>query len=142
MDKLLVCDVLTTRYITANEHCAAADESTVPVAAEVVKSELVLTDDILAQLASMELSNVSLFEFPENVESTEKAKRSLFTGCKTFPGDLLWPLQPVWKVFDLLTGGALIKTVPVGAVCYTNGEHYNAAKCQELLAHWNESPTQ
>jgi hypothetical protein len=90
----------------------------------------------------MELSNISLFNFPENVEETESEKRSYFTNCKTFPGDLLWPVHSVWKVFNLLTGGALIKTVPIGAVCYTNSEHYDADECQELLVHWNESPTQ
>ncbi|KAI0408720.1 putative 6-hydroxy-D-nicotine oxidase [Xylaria palmicola] len=119
----------------------AANESTVPVAAEELNNELVLTDDLLAQLADQELSNVSLFEFPENLDATENDKRTLFTGCKTYPGDLLWPLWPVWKVFDLLMGGALIKTVPIGAACYTNSEHYDADKCQEILAHWNESPT-
>ncbi|KAI8947426.1 putative 6-hydroxy-D-nicotine oxidase [Xylaria longipes] len=118
-----------------------ADESTVPVAAEEVNNELVLTDDILTQLTSQELSNISLFDFPENVETTENDKRSLFTGCKTYPGDLLWPLQPVWKVFNLLTGGALIKTVPIGAACFTNSEHYDADKCQEILANWHESAT-
>lgn len=113
-----------------------------PVAAEEVNNELVLTDDILAQLAIQGLSNVSLFDFPENVEAAGNDKRSLFTGCKTYPGDLLWPLPPVWKTFNLLTGGALIKTVPIGAACYINSEHYDAYKCQEILAHWNESPTQ
>ncbi|KAJ2997615.1 hypothetical protein NUW58_g600 [Xylaria curta] len=120
----------------------SADETTVPVAAEQVGNELILTDEILAQLASQELANVSLFEFPEHVEETENDKRSIFTGCKTYPGDLLWPLKPVWKIFDLLTGSALIKTVPIGAACYKNSEHYDAAKCAEILANWNESPTQ
>ncbi|KAI1306362.1 putative 6-hydroxy-D-nicotine oxidase [Xylaria venustula] len=119
----------------------AADASTVPVAAEDVANELVLTDSVLAQLNSLELTNASLFDFAQNVNSTGIDKRSSRTPCKTFPGDLLWPLEPVWKVFNLLTGGALIKTVPVGAVCYTNSEHYNADKCEEILDHWTESAT-
>ena len=113
-----------------------------PVAAENVHDELVLTDNVLAQLSKQELANVSLFDFADNFESTENGKRPLFTGCKTYPGDKLWPLQAVWKVFDLLTGGALIKTVPVGAVCYTNNEHYDADRCQNILDHWTESATQ
>ncbi|KAI0460429.1 putative 6-hydroxy-D-nicotine oxidase [Xylaria acuta] len=131
----------SAQTIRKNGRLVAADESTVPVAAEEVNNELVLTDDILAQLASQGLGNVSLFDFPENIETTGNDKRSLFAGCKTYPGDLLWPLQPVWKIFNLLTGGALIKTVPIGAACYKNSGHYDADKCQEILAHWNESPT-
>ncbi|RWA13854.1 hypothetical protein EKO27_g1237 [Xylaria grammica] len=131
----------SAQTIRKNGQVVAADESTVAVAAENVNNELVLTDGVLAQLKSLELANVSLFDFPENLNSTYNDKRPLFTGCKTFPGDLLWPLQPVWKVFDLLTGGALIKTVPIGAVCYTNTDHYDADKCQEVLDHWTESAT-
>ncbi|TGJ80340.1 hypothetical protein E0Z10_g8427 [Xylaria hypoxylon] len=135
-----IAGLASAQTILNNGQVVAADENTVPVAAENVNNELVLTDDLLAQLSSLQLANVSLFNFPENLNSTNN-KRALFPGCKTFPGDLLWPLQPVWKVFDLLTGGALIKTVPVGAVCYTNNEHYNANKCQQILDHWSESAT-
>ncbi|KAI0866916.1 putative 6-hydroxy-D-nicotine oxidase [Xylaria cubensis] len=127
-----------TQTIRKDEQIVPADESTVPVAAEEINNELVLTNNILAELASLELSNISLFEFPGNVEVKENTKRQLFNGCKTYPDHLL---QPVWKVFNLLTGGALIKTVPVGAVCFINNEHYDAEKCQEILVHWNESPT-
>jgi hypothetical protein len=112
------------------------------VAAENVNDELVLTDDILAQLTDRELTNVSLFDFPAQADSGTIDQRSPLTGCKTFPGDALWPLSPVWKVFNLLTGGALVKTVPIGEVCYVNSKRYDAGKCQDLLLHWNESPTQ
>ncbi|KAI0428584.1 hypothetical protein F5Y09DRAFT_357634 [Xylaria sp. FL1042] len=119
----------------------AADASTVPVAAENVNTELVVTDDLLPHLNSLELTNASLLDFADKVESTKNDKRSLFTSCKTFPGDLLWPLEPVWKVFNFLIGHAAIKTVPIRAACYTNTEHYDADKCQEILAHWTESTT-
>lgn len=139
----MVCGVFSFGMRTAaNRHLAGAAETTVPIAAKNVNDELVLTDDVLAQLASAGLGNVSLFEFADSLESARTDKRSLFPKCKVFPGDLLWPVQSVWKLFNLLTGDALIKTVPIGAVCYTNNEHYDADKCQEILAHWNESPTQ
>ncbi|KAJ3580014.1 hypothetical protein NPX13_g554 [Xylaria arbuscula] len=131
----------SSQTIKQNGSVVAADENTVPVAAETVQNELVLTDNVLAQLSNQELTNISLFDFVDNVNSTEKDNRSLVTGCKTYPGDKLWPVQAVWKVFDLLTGGALIKTIPVGAVCYTNNEHYDADKCQNILDHWTESAT-
>ncbi|KAI1743716.1 putative 6-hydroxy-D-nicotine oxidase [Xylaria scruposa] len=133
-----LASLVFAQTIRKDEQIVPADESTVPVAAEEINNELVLTNDILAQLASQELSNISLFKFAENIETKENDKGSLFAKCKTNPDDLL---QSAWKVFNLLTGGALIKTVPVGAVCFTNSEHYDAEKCQEILGHWNESPT-
>ncbi|KAI1344273.1 putative 6-hydroxy-D-nicotine oxidase [Xylariaceae sp. FL0016] len=127
--------------ITQNGRVVDATEVTVPVAGESMGDEVQLTDAVLANLTNLDLSNISLFQFPENVDSTENDKRSLFNSCKTFPGDALWPIKTIWKVFDLLTGGALIETVPIGAVCFTNSEHYDEAKCQDILDHWTESAT-
>lgn len=97
-----------------------------------------MTDAILANLTELELSNISLFYFEDT--ETGEAKRSV-SGCKTYPGDSLFPSKLVWRVFNLLTGGALIETVPLGAACY-EGEHYDAAKCQVLLDNWSNSSTQ
>ncbi len=93
---------------------------------------------MLANLTDLELSNISLFEFGNE---TTVEKRSA-VGCKTFPGDYFWPSPAVWKIFGFLTGGALIETVPIGAVCYPKNKYYNAAKCQNILDHWTESATQ
>ncbi|KAK6072725.1 restculine oxidase [Seiridium cupressi] len=119
----------------------SANQSTVSVAAELVNDNLVLTDEVLANLSSLQLSNVSLFQFPENINTTSDDKRELFTSCKTFPGDTLWPSALIWNVFDLLTGGALIKTVPIGAVCYNASELYDEAECATILGAWTESAT-
>lgn len=61
--------------------------------------------------------------------------------CKVFPGDAAYPSRLIWAVLDLLTGGALIETVPIGAVCYPKSGVYNATKCADILAHWTESDT-
>lgn len=100
-----------------------------------------LTDAVLANLTELELTNVSLFNFAGSDEAAG-SKRSLLKRCKTSPGDFLWPSRTIWKIFNILTGGALIETVPIGAVCYKNNVHYNAAKCADILAHWTESATQ
>lgn len=97
-----------------------------------------LTDAVLKNLTELELSDISLFQFPE--EDVEKGP--LFPGCKTFPGDLRWPSERIWKVFSLLAGGALIETVPIGAVCYEDNRNYDAVKCEDILNHWTESETQ
>jgi hypothetical protein len=133
----------------------AADESNVAPAAEHVnesqgarvslpEEELQLTDAILANLTDLQLSNVSLFYFgdsePEDISKRE-LDASSFGKCKTFPGDALFPGKTVWNILDLLTGGAIISTVPLGAACY-EGEHYDADKCEFLLSNWANSSTQ
>lgn len=135
--------------------CAAcdtvADEANVAPAAEVVtetersqfgsaEDAVQLTDAVLANLTDLNLSNISLFYFDEE-EHESKRELSSRGKCKTFPGDFLFPGKIVWKVLDLLTGGAVISTVPLGASCY-DGEHYDAERCQFLLDNWSNSSTQ
>lgn len=98
-----------------------------------------LTEAVLSNLTDLGLSNISLFYF-DGLSEEDLAARSV-DKCKLFPGDLLFPGELVWKVFNLLTGNALIKTVPLGAACY-EGEHYDAEKCQFLLDNWANSTTQ
>lgn len=103
-----------------------------------------LTDAVIANLTAHQLSDIELFQFDaEGDDASAAAKRTLGSGsCKTFPGDSLWPSRLTWAVFDLLTGGALIETVPIGAVCYPNSGVYNAAKCADIIAKWTQSATQ
>ncbi|KAK8110233.1 uncharacterized protein PG998_006690 [Apiospora kogelbergensis] len=90
-----------------------------------------LTDAVLSNLTSLDLDNVTLFRFDDGSQpGTPK--------CKAFPGENAWPTAETWDTLDLLTGGKLITTVPIGAVCY-QGEHYDAAKCENLLDKWDDS---
>ncbi|KAJ4178346.1 hypothetical protein NW755_013271 [Fusarium falciforme] len=73
-------------------------------------------------------------------EALDRRALSALAKCKSMPGDLLWPGKLVWKVFDLLTGGALIKTVPFGAVCFP-GERYDANECSRIVDNWTNSDT-
>ncbi|KAK3688916.1 hypothetical protein B0T22DRAFT_407656 [Podospora appendiculata] len=127
----------------------AADETTVAPAADAVVANsqepeaLQLTDAVLANLTAHNLTEAPLFAFGEDLEKRDTTYVNLVStaSCKTFPGDKAWPAKPVWAVFDLLTGGALKETVPIGAVCYPGNKAYDAAKCADLLAHWNLSAT-
>ena len=78
----------------------------------------------------MNLTGVSLFDFP----TTSSAS----IACKVFPGDSNWPSPIVWKVFDLLSGGALIQTVPLAAPCYSNWAEYNPAACEVITSQWSD----
>jgi hypothetical protein len=100
-----------------------------------------LTDSSVSDLSDLDSEHASLF-FPEN--ETNKRSVGLHTRrkCKTFPGDALWPSEPVWKLLDLITGGALIKTVPIGASCYDNFGVYDEARCDHLVDQWSNSSLQ
>lgn len=119
----------------------AANDITVAPAAEAVSGELQLTDAVLANLTELELDHIELFQFADESAALDKRALSALAKCKSMPGDLLWPGKLVWKVFDLLTGGALIKTVPFGAVCFP-GEQYDAKECSRIVDNWTNSDTQ
>ncbi len=130
--------------------CAsAADETTVAAAnaamnasstnatADLSAAEtLQLTDEVLANLTELQLSNISLFQFAGASGPSSLRYRSA-KACKTFPGDLLWPSEGIWRVLDLLLGGALIKTIPYAAPCFDNFGVEDAAKCDFLSTNWS-----
>ncbi|KAK1983123.1 FAD binding domain-containing protein [Colletotrichum cereale] len=118
----------------------AANASTVAPAAEVVdaaglfaEEKVQLTDAVLANLTALQLPNISLFAFEDSSSAVEGC---LFGRCKTYPGDLLYPIDLVWNIFDLLLGGALTKTVPQASVCYDDFGNFDKAKCDFLTANW------
>ncbi|KAM0553302.1 hypothetical protein ACHAPJ_007315 [Fusarium lateritium] len=132
----------SAQTVTINGKAIAADKSNIAPAAEVPSDisldnfeSIQLTKDVLANLTDLQLTDVSLFYF-EDVSSSEKQPPQ----CKTMPGDSSYPKNTVWNVLDILSGGALIKTVPLGSACY-DGEHYDVAKCQFLVDNWNKSDT-
>lgn len=95
---------------------------------------------MLANLTDLNLSEVDLFYFADT-KASKKRSAAVNSKCKIFPGDKAFPGEFIWKVFDLLTGGSLIKTVPLGAACY-KGEHYDEEECKFLLDNWHNSTTQ
>ncbi|KAB5554614.1 hypothetical protein GE09DRAFT_133527 [Coniochaeta sp. 2T2.1] len=95
---------------------------------------LQLTDDVLANLTSLNLTDVAAFDFGS---SDGASKRAVQTGCKVFPGDAAWPSSIVWTVLDILTLGALDVVTPLAAPCYDDHPKVrNAAKCASITANW------
>ncbi|OHE96406.1 FAD binding domain-containing protein [Colletotrichum orchidophilum] len=152
MRSLLAAALLSVSHLAAAQTIVidgqevAANTSTVAPAAEVADVSIAstsaglsngekvqLTDAVLTNLTALQLSNISLFGF-EDKSLTEK--RSLFGRCKTYPGDLLYPIGLVWDIFNLLLGGALTKTIPEASVCYDDFGNYDQAKCDFLTANW------
>ncbi|KAJ5111065.1 hypothetical protein N7532_001600 [Penicillium argentinense] len=94
---------------------------------------LQLTEASLSQLSE---NQSAWFDFAKN--DSDLHTRS-FGGCKVFPGDWLWPSEWVWRLFDELLGGALIKTVPLAASCYSSWPEYDANECETLTSEWTNS---
>jgi hypothetical protein len=96
-----------------------------------------LTDRVLADLATRGVPNASLFSFQSDTPSDANKHQS--GQCKTYPGDVSWPSDPIWDLFNVLLDGALIKTIPDTAICYSNWSVYDASKCQNLTVNYADS---
>ncbi|TLS22138.1 uncharacterized protein PpBr36_09786 [Pyricularia pennisetigena] len=69
--------------------------------------------------------------------SNDKAKRASSSGdCKVFPGDVDYPSQEMWDQLNSLSGGALIKTVPLAAACDPEWPQYDPVECQRIQDTW------
>lgn len=124
---------------------------TAPVSAQVVEqvssdsqSGVPLFTSETLQLTDAALANVSsnqsaLFEFGNS--SSTLTTRTV-GGCKVFPGDFWWPSNFVWSLFDKFLGGALIKTVPLAASCYSSWPQYDANECAAITNDWTDSNLQ
>jgi hypothetical protein len=91
---------------------------------------LQLAQSVLANLTALNLTGVDFFNFP-TTHSPPKNK------CKAFPGDSNWPSPTAWEVLNLLTGDALIKTVPLAAPCFKDWPD-NATLCATITSLWND----
>ncbi|KAJ5372669.1 hypothetical protein N7517_004675 [Penicillium concentricum] len=113
----------------------AGRTSSASVAAEPLfeSEKFQLTDQDIAKLSQ---DQSALVKFGS--DGTDKTTRST-RGCKVFPGDRNWPSQSKWSVLDHLLGGALIKTVPLAAVCYSSWPEYDIAECEKITSQWTDS---
>ncbi|KAJ5594341.1 uncharacterized protein N7459_000549 [Penicillium hispanicum] len=116
---------------TAAEKVSAASQAGAPW----FESETIqLTEQSLSHLHR---NQSTLFAFGN---STDARLNTRSTGeCKVFPGDFWWPLPIVWDLFDVLLGGALIKTVPLASSCYSSWPEYNSKQCATITSDWTDS---
>ncbi|KAH8714032.1 FAD binding domain-containing protein [Phaeosphaeriaceae sp. PMI808] len=102
--------------------------------------KLQLTDNVLAKFSVYQLPGVSTISFQKLPQPQRERQSDASTPkCKTYPGDPEWPSDAVWRLFNGLLGGALIRTVPEASTCYPDWENYSASGCQSLTASWNNS---
>jgi hypothetical protein len=143
---VVVRDAATTESVAPAATTVPADSSA-GVALFPVEA-VQLTDEVLkvADSQTEEVDVLALFGFQNSTDTTtaaaRRAKRS--GACKAFPGDWNYPKSLVWSIFDLLLGGALIKTTPVAAPCYKTSvwNDYDEAKCADLSARFTAAELQ
>lgn len=92
-----------------------------------------LTDNDIAKLSQHQSALVK-FGCDGTNKTTQPTRK-----CKVFPGDRQWPSQSAWSAFDDLLGGALIKTVPLAASCYSSWPQYDSAECERISSQWTDS---
>jgi hypothetical protein len=138
---------LLALLVSQNGATYAADSEQTSEVGETVKGDYLaeekfqLTDASLPQIDEIDPDHASLF-YPENASKRRSLSSRTARKCKTFPGDFLWPKEPVWKLLDLITGGALVKTVPIAASCYNNLSVYDKARCSYVVDNWSSSSLQ
>ncbi|SPO03146.1 related to isoamyl alcohol oxidase [Cephalotrichum gorgonifer] len=87
-----------------------------------------LTDEVVERIADTHPEYADLWSFGNGEGSLIKSGE-----CRSFPGDESWPSEDVWNNFNELLGeNALIRTVPLAAVCYNSWGVYDEEKCASL----------
>jgi hypothetical protein len=81
------------------------------------------------QLTETETRNYSAIRFGDSGRHGPRRE------CKYIPGDKQWPSDVEWAKFNETLGGALLKPLPLAAVCY-NGPQYNPSRCELLRRTW------
>ncbi|KAL1882852.1 hypothetical protein Daus18300_000490 [Diaporthe australafricana] len=132
---LQLCQVATAQTTVDASRTISMDlpQSTIGPAGQVVNGDFVLTDTVLAGLAAQGIPNISVFGFSND---SQAQKPAALENCKTASGDSLWPAKAIWKTLDRLTGGAIIKTVPLSSVCYDSWGNYDATECARVTEQW------
>ena len=140
---LRVCTILAATSLASVLAQATGSASVTPAVTKVAPTpganlfefeSLQLVEEDLDQLSDEERA---YFEFADSRPGPQKSKRAP-ANCKVFPGDDAWPSDWYWNLFNLLTGGALIPSVPQATPCY-EGPAYDADKCKELTSQWTNS---
>jgi len=91
-----------------------------------------LTPEVIANMASKGIANVSLFDVaaPGKLSAPRPP-------CKAYPGTPGWPSEALWRDFDMLVGGRLVKTVPLAATCFNSWpEVKDDTRCAVVKSRW------
>ncbi|GFF31483.1 6-hydroxy-D-nicotine oxidase [Aspergillus udagawae] len=100
---------------------------------------------VAAQSVSSNSTTAGASLFPaETLQLTDAVLANISSTIRTRPSSLRLTIiygrpSGTWELFDLLLGGALVKTVPLAASCYSSWPEYDAAECETVKSHWTNS---
>ncbi|KAJ5336750.1 FAD linked oxidase N-terminal [Penicillium brevicompactum] len=125
---ILLAALLATGEAAASQRCSSKSSAGAPL---FDFETIQLTDQVIGKLGQ---NQSRLFGFGNNTTNPIPSG-----SCKVFPGDQQWPSHPSWSTLNNLLDGALIKTVPLAASCYSSWSQYDSEKCANLTAQWTDS---
>jgi hypothetical protein len=84
---------------------------------------------------TIQLQDKDIDPFPAIAFGNQSTVGTTYDGpdCKAFPDSIDWPSEDEWSKLNTSLGGALLKPLPPGAVCYNNTAVYNPTQCLNLL---------
>ncbi|KUJ11049.1 FAD-binding domain-containing protein [Mollisia scopiformis] len=133
-----LASLISAQQINSAHGVIPATSGTVTPAAAVVAAKgnfawesVQLTQSVLTNLTNLNLTNIALFKYPTSTAASTSQ-------CKVFPGDADWPGPVTWEILNILSGDALIKTVPLAAPCFTSWPEYNATECAIITSSWSD----
>ncbi|GIC86651.1 uncharacterized protein Aud_003025 [Aspergillus udagawae] len=100
---------------------------------------------VAAQSVSSNSTTAGASLFPaETLQLTDAVLANISSTIRTRPSSLRLTIiygrpSGTWELFDLLLGGALVKTVPLAASCYSSWPEYDAVECETVKSHWTNS---
>ncbi|GFF37746.1 6-hydroxy-D-nicotine oxidase [Aspergillus udagawae] len=100
---------------------------------------------VAAQSVSSNSTTAGASLFPaETLQLTDAVLANISSTIRTRPSSLRLTIiygrpSGTWELFDLLLGGALVKTVPLAPSCYSSWPEYDAAECETVKSHWTNS---
>lgn len=128
---ILLAALLATGEAAASQRCSSKSLAGAPL---FDFETIQLTDQVIGKLSQ---NQSLLVGFGNNTTNTIPSG-----SCKVFPGDQQWPSHSSWSTLNNLLDGALIKTVPLAASCYSSWPQYDSEKCANLTAQWTDSNIQ
>ena len=84
------------------------------------------------QLHDADVGDFSSIRFGDATIAGGDSSRTDVQACRAFPGEANWPRDNEWTRLNSSLGGALLRPLPPGAVCYL-GPNYDSTKCDYLL---------
>lgn len=131
----------TTSALTSVQPAATSVPANSEAGVSLFKTETTqLTEEALER--SLDLESLAKYKdlFVFDDDSVEFSPRERRTGdCIILPEDPTWPHEFVWKLFDLLLGGALVPIRPLASPCYKDSSYgnYDAERCAALVEAWD-----